>query len=215
MTKDEFIAFEIATGNIIVDAEKGLVYTTRGGGGRKLDAPRLLEGTETPTGYLVVSLREKNDKRQIRIHRIIWTAVHGIIPEGMTIDHINNDKHDNRIENLQLMTAVDNSKKAHEEGLVPHHKKFTEEQDFEAFSLYVNGMKVKDILLRMGMSKGRFYELLNRVGWTQIPWRGKPADECPDAPRYKACGNSFGVNCMRWIGLGIEAVENDIRKGNH
>lgn len=25
--------------------------------------------------------------------------------------------------------------------------------------------------------------------------------------RDKACGNSMGVNCMRWIGLGIEAVE--------
>ena len=48
--------------------------------------------------------------------------------------------------------------------------------------------------------------------WTKIPWRGKPADECPDAPRYKACGNSMGVNCMRWIGLGIEAVEDGIRQ---
>lgn len=48
--------------------------------------------------------------------------------------------------------------------------------------------------------------------WTRIPWRGKPADECLDAPRYKACGNSMGVNCMRWIGLGIEAVENGIRQ---
>ena len=48
--------------------------------------------------------------------------------------------------------------------------------------------------------------------WTRIPWRGKPADECPDAPRYKACGNSMGVNCMRWIGLGIEAVEDGIRQ---
>ena len=48
--------------------------------------------------------------------------------------------------------------------------------------------------------------------WTKIPWRGKSADECPDAPRYKACGNSMGVNCMRWIGLGIEAVEAKHRK---
>ena len=30
---------------------------------------------------------------------------------------------------------------------------------------------------------------------------------CPDAPRYKACGNSFTVNCIRWIGLSIQAVE--------
>jgi len=36
--------------------------------------------------------------------------------------------------------------------------------------------------------------------WTKIPWRGKPADECPDGPRYKAIGNSIAVPCLRWIG---------------
>jgi len=36
--------------------------------------------------------------------------------------------------------------------------------------------------------------------WTLIPWRGKPADECPDGPRYKALGNSMAVPVMRWIG---------------
>jgi site-specific DNA-cytosine methylase len=36
--------------------------------------------------------------------------------------------------------------------------------------------------------------------WTQIPWRGKPAEDCPDGPRYKACGNSMAVPVMRWIG---------------
>ena len=37
-------------------------------------------------------------------------------------------------------------------------------------------------------------------GHTKIPWRGKPADECPDGPRYKALGNSMAVPVMRWIG---------------
>ena len=37
-------------------------------------------------------------------------------------------------------------------------------------------------------------------GWTQIPYRGKPAEECPDGPRYKAVGNSMAVPVMRWIG---------------
>ena len=36
--------------------------------------------------------------------------------------------------------------------------------------------------------------------YTAIPWRKKPADECPDGPRYKALGNSMAVNCMAWIG---------------
>lgn len=35
---------------------------------------------------------------------------------------------------------------------------------------------------------------------TQIPWRGKPAADCPDGPRYKAIGNSMAVPVMRWIG---------------
>jgi DNA (cytosine-5)-methyltransferase 1 len=38
---------------------------------------------------------------------------------------------------------------------------------------------------------------------TLIPWRGKPASECPDGPRYKALGNSMAVPCMRWIGTRI------------
>jgi len=37
-------------------------------------------------------------------------------------------------------------------------------------------------------------------GWTQIPYRGKPADQCPDGARYKALGNSMAVPCMRFIG---------------
>ncbi len=39
--------------------------------------------------------------------------------------------------------------------------------------------------------------------YTQIPWRGKPASECPDGPRYKAVGNSKAVTVVRWIGLRI------------
>jgi len=42
---------------------------------------------------------------------------------------------------------------------------------------------------------------------TRIPWRGKPAEDCPDGPRYKAIGNSMAVPVMRWIGEGIDYVD--------
>ena len=42
--------------------------------------------------------------------------------------------------------------------------------------------------------------------WTCIPWRGKPAENCPDGPRYKATGNSMATNVMSWIGERIAAV---------
>lgn len=42
--------------------------------------------------------------------------------------------------------------------------------------------------------------------FTAIPWRKKPADQCPDGPRYKALGNSWAVNCAGWIGERIAMV---------
>lgn len=44
-------------------------------------------------------------------------------------------------------------------------------------------------------------------GYTAIPWRNKPASECPDGPRYKALGNSWAVPVVRWIGERINAVQ--------
>ena len=44
-------------------------------------------------------------------------------------------------------------------------------------------------------------------GWTQVPYRGKPAEECPDGPRYKAVGNSMAVPVMRWIGERMDMAE--------
>ena len=46
-------------------------------------------------------------------------------------------------------------------------------------------------------------------GHTLIAWKGKPAEECPDGPRYKAIGNSMAVPVMRWIGKRIAAVDAD------
>ena len=52
--------------------------------------------------------------------------------------------------------------------------------------------------------------------YTAIPWRGKPADQCPDGPRYKALGNSWAVPKFIWLGKRIQqfmpalaAVAND------
>lgn len=48
-------------------------------------------------------------------------------------------------------------------------------------------------------------------GYTEIPWRKKPASECPDGPRYKALGNSWAVPNVRWIGqriaVALQALE--------
>ena len=41
-------------------------------------------------------------------HRYVWTQANGEIPKGMHIDHINGNKTDNRLENLQCITRTQN-----------------------------------------------------------------------------------------------------------
>jgi len=43
--------------------------------------------------------------------------------------------------------------------------------------------------------------------WSRISWKGKPEEECPDGPRYKACGNSMAVPVMAHIGRRIAEVD--------
>ncbi len=47
---------------------------------------------------------------------------------------------------------------------------------------------------------------------TRIEWNGKPEEECPDTPRYKACGNAMPVNTMCWLGTRIQLVEDLINE---
>ena len=55
-------------------------------------------------------------------------------------------------------------------------------------------------------------------GYTKIPHRGKPAEDCPDTPRYKALGNGWAGNCARWICQRIqkydETHEQENKDGN-
>lgn len=50
--------------------------------------------------------------------------------------------------------------------------------------------------------------------WTKVPYRGKPAEQCPDGPRYKALGNSMAVPVMQWLGQRILEAEQTTEGGH-
>lgn len=50
----------------------------------------------------------------IGVHRAVWAWYYGEVPQGLVIDHINNNKQDNRLENLQLLTQGANVMKERE-----------------------------------------------------------------------------------------------------
>lgn len=64
------------------------------------------------SGYLRVLLCKDKKKKNFYLQRLIYSTFHGPIPDGMTVDHVNGDKMDNRLSNLQLLTRGDNARKS-------------------------------------------------------------------------------------------------------
>ena len=69
----------------------------------KILKPRLNE-----KGYALVNLSINSKTKNHRVHRLVWEAFNGPIPEGFEINHINENKEDNRLENINLMTHKNN-----------------------------------------------------------------------------------------------------------
>ena len=62
-------------------------------------------GTAHPKGYIRISI----DHVDQLAHRLAWVFVHGPIDDSMVIDHINGNRCDNRIENLRVVTGMQNA----------------------------------------------------------------------------------------------------------
>ena len=60
-------------------------------------------------GYCRVILWKESIGKWHCVHRLVYLAFNGPIPENMQVNHINEIKTDNRLENLNLMTPKENT----------------------------------------------------------------------------------------------------------
>ena len=69
---------------------------------------QVLKAGKNTGGYLFVNLFKNGKGKNHLVHRLVWEAFKGKIPEGFEINHISEDKTQNNIENLSLMTHKEN-----------------------------------------------------------------------------------------------------------
>lgn len=70
----------------------------------------------TPKGYYLIRIKLDGEWRSTLVHTVLARAWLGEKPQGFEVDHINNIRTDNRIENLQYLSKRDNNKKSYDSG---------------------------------------------------------------------------------------------------
>jgi hypothetical protein len=81
------------------------------GGSTSIVRQRTLKPTLGSNGYLKVCLSHKNKRKTFCIHKLVAITFMNHEPSGhyQVIDHVNMNKLDNRLQNLRLVTMVENS----------------------------------------------------------------------------------------------------------
>jgi len=68
--------------------------------------------------YLYITVHFKMNRMDIRKHRMIYEYFNGAIPEGYVINHLDGNKQNNNITNLQMTTVKENARHAGESGFL-------------------------------------------------------------------------------------------------
>jgi hypothetical protein len=92
---------------------EGLYQVSNMGRVKSVRYNRFLKAGVCSGGYLGVCLYVNSTKKTLKIHKLVSMTFLNHKPDGykIVVDHIDNDKTNNRIDNLQLITPRENASK--------------------------------------------------------------------------------------------------------
>lgn len=157
----------IRYGRFTVDPDRGLVYGPRG---RPLGGPNR-------DGYLVTRDKRYTPATEF-IHRLVWAAVRGPIPDGMEVNHRNGIKADNRLANLELATRAQNMQHAFDTGLTSNAgeqhpgARLTETDVLDIRRRADAGESKADLAAEYGVHRRHINAISLRRSWAHVPEAG-------------------------------------------
>ena len=118
---------------------------------------KLLSLTNTSTGYKKVELVKDGKRKGFKVHRLVAQAFIPNPDEKPQVNHIDGDKTNNYVDNLEWATASENSIHAYNTGLNSNKKELNEN---EIISMYMNGITKEDIAKQYGVSNAVIKRIL-------------------------------------------------------
>lgn len=110
------------------------------GKGYYLREEKMLSNSPNPMGYNRVVLRDEDGKSYyVGVHYLVLMSFVGPKPEGYTVCHIDNDKMNNKLENLRYDSLRENSIDMYRHGYKITVGKLTVEDVVEIRRLYATG----------------------------------------------------------------------------
>ena len=109
-------------------------------------------------GYLCFNIYYKKlEKPKVYYqHRFVYEVFRGPIPRWFEVDHINENKYDNRLKNLQLLTHKQNVIKSNSKPIISKNIEAGEEKKFISIQVGSNELKISySIISKICRKKGK------------------------------------------------------------
>lgn len=153
-------------------SDKGEVKSTPADGKPR----RTLKPEVGALGYVRVTLCQDNRRGRFLLHRLVWVAFRGEIPQHLQVNHVDGDKLNNSLANLEIVTASENVAHAFRTGLAkPLRGEASSSAKISAATVHeirrraAEGETHASLAAAFGLERGTISKIVRRERWSHLP----------------------------------------------